>query len=178
MWNEAIHSLVFYFLAGLSILTAIAVVGSQRILRAALALAGVLICNAGFYVLLDFEFLAGVQVLVYVGGIVILVVFAIMLTSSVELVENHPSSHRKWIGALAASFFFLVTSSAFLSSDFPVDRNALRSIADVKLLGRKLLDYGAEGYVLPFEIISLLLLSVMIGGIIVARKAPQSEKKK
>lgn len=176
MWETSIQTLVFYFLAFVSIFSAISVVRSQRILRAALALAGVLVCSAGFYILLDFEFLAGVQVLVYVGGIVILMVFAIMLTSSVELVETHPLPHRKRMGLLAALGFFVLSAAAFLSTDFPKMPTERRIESEVSQVGRQLLDYGAEGYVLPFEIISLLLLSVLIGGIIVARKPPNKKQ--
>lgn len=174
MWNEAATTLIFYGLAFVSVLAALAVVRTPKILRAAMALAGVLICSAGFYILLDFEFLAGIQVLVYVGGIVILMIFAIMLTSSVEITEEEPALHRQFIGLITATCFFVVSAGVFIATDFSTFQGQRVPINDVVLLGRKFLDYSSEGYVLPFEIISLLLLSVMIGGIIIARK-PQAD---
>lgn len=176
MWDEAIKTILFYFLALISLFAASSVVRTPRILRAALALAGVLVCSAGFYVLLGYEFLAGVQVLVYVGGIVVLMVFAIMLTSSVEIVEDQPSPQNKRIGLLAAGVFFVAGVFAFTTTEFPTQDTVSPPTNEVSQLGKSLLDYGADGYVLPFEIISLLLLSVMVGGIVIARKSFSKEK--
>ena len=72
------------------------------------------------------------------------------------------------MGLISASCFFVVSAGVFIATDFSTFQGERIPINDVVLLGRKFLDYGSEGYVLPFEIISLLLLSVMIGGIIIA----------
>ncbi len=95
-----------------AILAALAVVNARRLLRAAIYLMGVLLASAGLYVMLGAEFLAGVQVLVYVGGIVVLIVFAIMLTRSADLLEDNPSLVRKLLGAVASIGFLLVTVAA------------------------------------------------------------------
>ncbi|MBU1636927.1 NADH-quinone oxidoreductase subunit J, partial [bacterium] len=121
-------------------------------------------------VLLGAEFLAGIQVLVYIGGIVVLLVFAIMLTSSFELLDDHPSALRRILGILTASGFFAVTALALLSTKFPVKAYHGEAISDVEKIGKSLLNYGPGGYVLPFEVISVLLLAALIGGIVVARK--------
>ena len=113
MINQAVTNLLFYVFAGLAVFFAIAVVSSRRILRAAVYLMSVLAMSAGFYVLLGAEFLAGVQILVYVGGIVILLVFAVMLTRSAELLEDKPSLTRKALGLLAAGGFFAMTVGLF-----------------------------------------------------------------
>lgn len=170
MWETS----VFYFLAILAMVAAVAVVTTLRILRAAIFLAGVLLCNAGFFILLGYEFLAGIQVLVYIGGIIVLIVFAIMLTSSMNLLENRPSRDRQFWGLLTSVGFFSIVVSALYATDFAVTTQTI-PIDEVSALGLSLLDYGAEGYVLPFEIISLLLLSVLIGGIIIARKTTSGE---
>lgn len=171
MLENGMSILVFYLFALLVVVASIAVVVTRRILRAAVFLAGVLLCNAGFFILLGYEFLAGVQVLVYVGGIVVLLVFAIMLTSSVEFAENRPSLRRKGWGFVAAGGFFIIVIASLKATPFPVATSG-KLPNEVVMLGHRLLDYGAEGYVLPFEIISLLLLAVLIGGIIIARKSP------
>jgi NADH-quinone oxidoreductase subunit J len=175
MLSHAVTNLLFYVFAGLAVFFAIAVVSSRRILRAAVYLMSVLAMSAGFYVLLGAEFLAGVQILVYVGGIVVLLVFAVMLTRSAELLEDKPSLVRKSAGLLAAGGFFAMTVTLFCLSDFPALREGALTGGDAPELGRRLLDYGPRGYVLPFEIISFLLLSVVIGGIVLARKLQPKE---
>jgi NADH-quinone oxidoreductase subunit J len=170
MLSQAVTHLMFYAFAALAVCFAIAVVSSRRILRAAVCLMSVLAISAGFYVLLGAYFLAGVQILVYVGGIVVVLVFAIMLTSSAELLDDKPSLVRKVAGLLAAGSFFVITVWMFYLTDFPARRAGILTGGDTAELGRRLLNYGPQGYVLPFEIISLLLLSAAIGGIVLARK--------
>ena len=126
--------------------------------------------------LLGADFLAGVQILVYVGGIVVVLVFAIMLTSSAELLDDKPLLLRKVLGVLAAGGFFVITVWMFYLTDFPARRAGVLTGGDAQELGRRLLDYGPQGYVLPFEIISLLLLSAAVGGMVLARKVnPKGE---
>jgi NADH-quinone oxidoreductase subunit J len=164
------HTIAFYALALVSITAALMVVSSKRIFRSAVALAVVLICGAGFYILLNYDFIAGVQLLVYVGGIVVLIVFAVMLTSSLESVEERPTTTRKALGLFSSLAFLTTAAVAFSETKFPLFDSSAAQPADVaSAVGRKLLDYGADGYVLPFEIISLLLLSSVIGAIVVAR---------
>jgi NADH-quinone oxidoreductase subunit J len=165
-----IHSALFFTFALCAVLLAIGVVTTRRILRAAVYLTGVLFCGAVFYLLLQVEFLAGVQVLVYIGGIVVLLVFAVMLTSSLELLEDHPSRMRRVTGLVGAVAFFALTAVALLHTDFGFLASPQRTESDVHEIGRRLLDSGAGGYVLPFEVISVLLLASVIGGIVVARK--------
>ena len=176
------HNVVFFAFALIAVLLAVGVVTTRRILRAALFLTGVLFCGAVFYILLQVEFLAGVQVLVYIGGIVVLLVFAVMLTSSTELLEDDPSRGRRFIGLTTSLAFFVLTAFALLNSDFGFLESPQRTESDVHEIGRRLLDSGPGGYVLPFEVISVLLLASVIGGIVVARKvrddAPNSEEAK
>ena len=170
MEAQAIANVVFYLTVAVSLWLAWAVVSSQRILRAAVALMGVLGASAGLYLLLGFPFLAGVQVLVYVGGIVVLLVFAVMLTRAQDLLEDHPSDLRHKIAVVAAGGFFGVHLWALRG--MPGSRPPRTSLpaSDTELIGRALLSTGENGYALPFEVISLLLLSAMIGGIVIARK--------
>lgn len=157
---------------------AVAVVTTPRILRAAVYLLVVLLAVAGAYVMLGAEFLAGVQALVYVGGIVVVIVFAVMLTSSVELREAPPPAWRRLLAGLAALGFFGASAAAVLQPPFAAPR-APTAPGNTSAIGEALLDYGPAGYVIPFELISLLLLSAAIGGIVIARrvqpaKAPAS----
>ena len=167
---QVVGTVLFYLFSLTTIIAAIAVVRTQRILRGAIYLAGTLVASAALYLLLGFEFLAGIQILVYVGGIVVVIVFAIVLTSSVDHMETHPSKYRQLLGLFTSALFFVSTSFAFATTAFSVKPEGSTSINNVSELGRKFLDYGPEGYVLPFEIISLLLLASMIGAIVVVCK--------
>ena len=170
MLSSAIQTLVFYLLAVISLTLAWSVVTGRRILRAAVALMGVLGASAGLYVLLDSPFLAGVQVLVYVGGIVVLLVFAVMLTRTTELLEDQPKRSRQVLGGAVATAFFLLSWHMLTAA--PLTGRVLSPLPknDVQAIGRALLDTGPNGYALPFEVVSLLLLTAMIGGIVIARK--------
>jgi NADH-quinone oxidoreductase subunit J len=173
MIGDAIYTLFFYFFSAFAVIFALAVTMSRRMLRAAVYLMMVLLASACMYVMLDAEFLAGIQVLVYVGGIVVLIVFAVMLTRSAELQLDKPPLHRKISAGLASLVFAAATVWIFGSSEFTLAQSGDMLPQDTtKQIGLKLLDYGKDGYILPFEIISLLLLAAIIGGIVVARKTP------
>ncbi len=165
-----INTFLFYLFSLMAVGLALAMVSTPRILRAAVYLMGVLGVSAGFYVLLQAPFLAGIQILVYVGGIVVLLVFAIMLTRSSELLEDAPSTSRKAWASGVATLFFATSFLVFLSTDFFPSSGQTRPVQETAELGRKLLDPGKQGFVLPFEILSLLLLAAVIGGIVLARK--------
>ena len=152
---------------------ALAVVSTKHIFRAAVYLMLVLIATAGLYLGLGAEFLAGIQVLVYVGGIVVVLVYAVMLTSSLELHETPPPVSRRLMAAVVAGGFFAVSAAAILSTPMPAAAPSPAILDATPAIGAALLDYGAQGYVLPFELISLLLLAAVIGGIVIARKAPR-----
>jgi len=174
--SDAVYTILFYVIASVSIVFAIGVTLSPRLLRAAVYLMGVLLMSAGLYVMLGAEFLAGIQVLVYVGGIVVLIVFAVMLTRSGQLQQDNPPLRRKILGILASAAFAMMTGWIGWTSAFAISKEAAVPAVNTEAIGMKLLDTGSNGYVLPFEIISVLLLAAMIGGIVVARKTPPCEQ--
>lgn len=164
-----LRTAIFYLLALASIVAAIATVTTPRLFRAAVYLASVLVTSAGFYLLLGFEFIAAIQILVYVGGIVVLFVFAVMLVSTTVFKEDLPPLSTRIIGLISATGFFVVTTTIFWLTSFRLSEPVVAE-DEVTMLGLKLLDYGPDGFVLPFEIISLLLLAAAVGGIVIARK--------
>jgi NADH-quinone oxidoreductase subunit J len=177
MINDAAYTLLFYFFAVFTIVFALAVTISRRLLRAAVYLMMALLAIACLYIMLDAEFLAGIQVLVYVGGIVVLIVFAIMLTRSAELQLDKPPLHRKISAGLASLAFAIMTIWIFRTSGFPIVKSDTTALPNnTEQIGLKLLDYGSTGYILPFEIISVLLLAAIIGSVVVARKTPPPEQ--
>ena len=174
MISQATVTVLFYAFAALGFFAALGTVCSRYILRAAVCLMCLLVVSSAYYLMLGAEFLAGVQILVYVGGIVVLLVFAIMLTGSSDLREPRPETVRGHAGAYVAIAFLISALSIFFGTQFAQSGGA--PVADTtSALGLKLLDRGADGYVLPFEIVSLLLLAAAIGGIVVARKTSASQ---
>jgi len=170
--SDAVYTLMFYIISFFAVALAVAVATSRRLLRAAIYLMGVLMMSAGLYVMLGAEFLAGIQMLVYVGGIVVLIVFAVMLTNSGQLQLDNPPLSRKLLGALAGAVFAAAVGSICFISKFAVSEATAAPADNTHAIGVKLLDTGAGGYIHPFEIISVLLLAAMIGGIVIARKTP------
>ncbi|MBI4597478.1 MAG: NADH-quinone oxidoreductase subunit J [Candidatus Omnitrophica bacterium] len=143
------------------IISALWVVTLRNLFRAALSLGLVLLGVAGLFILLEAEFLAFVQILVYVGAILTLVVFAIMLTAKRQLAANAPASRQQGPAAVAAVGCF----AALCSATAPLA--AARSSADaasLSSLGQGLM----TTLVLPFEIVSLVLVAAMVGAIAVA----------
>lgn len=165
-----LSEILFYALAIASAVFGVFTVLTKHILRAAVYLMTVLLFSAGLYLLLGAELIAGIQVLVYVGGIVVLLVFAVMLTRTEDLAEDRPSGLRKTLGAVAATLFFASSAVALkfspLGESLPLEGPA----PVIKDIGRALLDTGPKGFVVPFEVISLLLLAVLIAGVVIARK--------
>lgn len=161
-----------FILFGLMILGGgVAVVTSRNLIRAAGALVLSLFGVAGFYVLLEAGFLAAVQILVYIGAIAILIIFAVMLTR--RLTDGEETGvNVEWPYALVVA---LLTLAILVIVIVQVDVWPLQGQpempelpADVtKSLGQALLD--PAGYVLPFEIASVLLLGAMVGAIVIAR---------
>ena len=172
MIAEAAYTVFFYVIGFGVVVLSLCVIFTQHLLRAAVALMAVLVMTAGLYIMLDAHFLAGVQILVYVGGIVVLIVFAIMLTRSADLLEDRPTPLRLACGAAASVIFLSMSAAVFFATPFAVDTSSPPVPDDIRAIGRLLLDYGPKGYVLPFEIISLLLLAAVLGGIVIARKIP------
>ena len=171
-------NLLFWMLACMSALFAIATVTTRHILRSAIFLMFVLSATAGLYLWVGSEFLAGIQILVYVGGIVVLLVFAVMMTRSEDLLEDHPSWTRRILGGLGAGTFFAGTGTLLSNTPALIGENQGSLIVsppnhpalDLRELGRSFLDMGSQGYAIPFEVISILLLAVLIGSIVIARQ--------
>ncbi|MCK5124867.1 MAG: NADH-quinone oxidoreductase subunit J [candidate division Zixibacteria bacterium] len=156
---------VFYLFAFIIIASGIAVVTMRNIFHCALMLIFCLFTVAGLYVLLSAEFLAVVQVLLYVGAVAILMIFAIMLTSRLAGREVQLSNEQTFVGGFLAlvfalGIFYAVNATYFVPSDAVLGRE--NSLAIGKLLMTE--------FVLPFEVISVLLLAALIGAIIIARR--------
>ena len=165
----SLYLLMFYLFAAIIITFSILTVTSRKILRAAVYLLFVLVSTAGLYFWLNYLFLAAIQLSIYAGGIVVLIVFSILLTSQIS--DKFPKVKPvKSIMALAAAVTGAVVSiAAILQFNFPTQTKTVAD-ASLKAIGRAMLSYGNDGYVLPFEVITILLLAAMFGAIVIAKK--------
>lgn len=144
-------------------------VTSRKILRAAVYFLFVLLGISGLFFLLNFNFLAAVQLTVYAGGIIVLFIFSIMLTSHVSEKLEAVGKKKMAFSLVASAAGALVCISAILNYKF-ADVSNYEIDSSMKTIGMSLLNYGENGFALPFEVISLLLLASMIGAIIIAKR--------
>ena len=168
-------AVVFYILSVLILASALLAVTSGKIFRSAIWLLFSLTGIAGLYFWLGMEFVAAVQVIVYVGGIVVLIIFSIFLTQQSGKDLPAPAKARNIFSILAVCAGFVLTAALLRVYAFPPPA-AARSTAGVADIGAQLLSTKEHGYVLPFEVISLLLLAAMIGCIVIAMKAKPEDK--
>ena len=161
------ETVLFYILAALIVVFAIASVSSRKILRAVIFLLFVLISIAGIYFMIDYSFIAAVQLAVYGGGIIVLIIFAVLLVHHVELVLEVTPLKKKLIAGSLSAIGLGITLWAIYT--YPFQAASVDRTIEVKDIGFKLLSYGEGGFMLPFEVISVLLLAVMIGAIVIAK---------
>jgi NADH-quinone oxidoreductase subunit J len=158
---------IFYILAALIIVFAVASVSSRKILRAVIYLLIVLVGISGLYFMIDYSFLAAIQLAVYGGGVIVLFIFSVLLVHHVELELEITPLRKKIIAGVLSAAGLGISLWAVLTEPFAV-ASAPRSI-EVAEVGKTLLNTGEGGFILPFEVISVLLFAVMIGAIIVAK---------
>jgi len=161
---------VMFYLFGAMILTfSVLTVTTRRILRAAVYLLFVLISTAGVYFMLNYNFLAAVQLTVYAGGIVVLIIFSILLTSHLSERAVMAPFKQSIFSALATLAGATLTLMTILQFSF-VPNAGVDPQYNITDVGNSLVSYNRDGYALPFEVISILLLASMIGAIVVAKK--------
>jgi NADH-quinone oxidoreductase subunit J len=162
--------IMFYLFSATILLFALLAVTSRRILRAAVFLLFALVATSGFYFLLQYQFLAGVQLALYAGGIVVLIIFSILLTHHISHKFERPALMKVFFGLLVAVTGALITILSMLKHPFKAT-SALPIDTDMRVIGLQLMGTDKNGYALPFEVISILLLASMIGAIVIARKS-------
>tara|TARA_Y100000590_G_scaffold454770_1_gene602136 strand:- start:3223 stop:3711 length:489 start_codon:yes stop_codon:yes gene_type:complete len=156
---------VFWIVVGLTIGSAMLVVLSKKLVYSAYALLFTLFGVTGLYVFLWADFLAVVQVVVYIGGILVLIIFGIMLTNKITSVNISNTSVQKSIGSLILLIF--ITGLGFMVANTPWNVLAnSEPTQTTEAIGRLLM----IDYLLPFEAASLLLLGALIGATTLSRK--------
>ena len=155
---------VFWFIAALTIMSAAFVVINNQLIYSAVALLFTLFGVAGLYVFLWADFIAGIQILVYVGGILVLVIFGIMLTNKIRSVRISHKSMQQGVGGVVTLWLFIFLVFAMAQAPWALSA-AVEPIGTVRGIGILLL----TDFLLPFEIISLLLLGALIGAAVLSR---------
>ena len=159
---------MFYILSAVIVIFSLLAVTCRKVMRATIYLLFVLIATGGLYFLINYNFMAGVQLLVYAGGIVALIVFAVMLTEKIGDTIDAPSLPKMISASVLSILGAGVTILVLLEHPFKESSKDIGQ--DINTIGEQLLNYGEGGYVLPFEVVSILLLASMIAAIVVAKR--------
>ncbi len=173
-----VATVAFYVIAVMLVGSSLAVVLLRNIVHAALFLVVVFAAAAGVYILLNAEFIAIVQVLIYAGAITVLILFAIMLTHNSMARNSNPFSGQWWLAGLICSLLgvgiIFAVSSSQMALGSPASTVSLASAgADggtVVRIGQLLYSPFTYSYVLPFEIASIVLLVAIVGAIMIGRE--------
>jgi NADH-quinone oxidoreductase subunit J len=161
--TDVFSSIAFYVFGLVSVGGAIGMIGARRLVHSAIFLVVSFLGVAAIYLLAGADFLSGVQVLVYAGAIMILMLFAIMLTPG--QVEAATGAGQKLAAALVAGAFLVVTAFTLMGTNWPM----AQTVSDkptTDAIGQLVLNR----YVLPFELASVLLLAALVGAILIARE--------
>jgi len=156
---------VFWFIVLLTLSSAVMVVHSQNLVYSAIALLFTFLGVAGLYIFLWADFLAAVQVLIYIGGILVLIIFGIMLTNRITSVTiSHTSVQRSLGGVIVLVVFVLlglvITRTPWLQQVSEAPESTTATIGNLLMMD----------YLLPFEVASLLLLGALIGAAMLSRR--------
>lgn len=163
----AVHFGVYLVMA-LTVLAALGVVLLPNLFHAALALAGTLLGIAGIYAALGADFLAAVQILIYVGAVMTLVIFAVMLT---QRFGDKTIAHKNHLGlpAFAGAIVFLAAlSRVILATPWPQKAPGAQRVT-AAMLGHSLM----KEFIFPFEVISVILIAALVGALVVAKRTKE-----
>ena len=170
------NQILFLIFSGITLGSAVMVVSSRRMMHAALWLVLTLMGVAGLFALLESRFFTVVQVLVYIGAIAILIIFAVMLTQKVMVDTIAQLNHNYWAAFVAAAAFLggllWIISRWALSST--ITRTVPEGGENLAEFGKALVD--PNGYIIPFEMASVLLLAALVGSIYIAVDRKRREK--
>ena len=159
-------NLIFWFIALMTIISASIVVLSNNLIYSAVSLLFTLLGIAGLYVFLWADFIAITQILIYVGGILVLIIFGIMLTHRITDVTLSQSSNQQILGGGIILVIFLGLSYMILNTPW-LQNSAVEPQETIKQIGNLLM----IDYLLPFEVASILLLAALIGAALLSRSS-------
>lgn len=161
-----ITEILFYVLSALALISAIAVITSKNPVYSVLSLIVTFFCISGHYILLNAQFLAVVNIIVYAGAIMVLFLFVIML---MNLNKNTEPQKNKWLklaGAVSGGSLLLVLVAALRNTEAAMAQVKEGDIGLIQNLGKALF----TDFVVPFEISSVLFLSAMVGAVVIGKR--------
>jgi NADH-quinone oxidoreductase subunit J len=168
-------AVAFYYLAAVTIVTGVLAISLRSPVHCGLALVAMLIHMAGFFVLLNAEFIAAVQVIVYAGAILVLYLFVIML---LNLKSDERVFHKRYIGiglitiAIITQAAVLMLRSPFAGMTGEATPEVVLGVGQTKAIGIVMF----RDYILPFELIGIYLLAAIIGAIVLAKTPAASDR--
>ena len=160
--------IIFYLISAFILGAAILAVTGTKIFRSAIWLLFSLVGVAALYFWMQVEFVAAVQIIVYVGGVVVLIIFSIFLTHHSGSEMPKPPLKRILFSLLAVVFGFAFSYRIIAGHGFNAAANTKPFTVPVSAIGEQMLDTKKYGFVLPFEVVSMLLLAAMVGCIVIA----------
>lgn len=163
--------IIFYLISAFVLGTAVLAVTSRKIFRSAIWLLFSLVGVAALHFWMQVEFVAAVQIIVYVGGVVVLIIFSIFLTHHSGSELPKPPLKRILFSLLAVLFGFAFSYRIIAEHGFNALTTTKPFTVPVSAIGEQMLDTKKYGFVLPFEVVSMLLLAAMIGCIVIAIKS-------
>jgi NADH-quinone oxidoreductase subunit J len=169
--NDSLYQISFYLFAALAIVPTVMILAVKDVVRAAFLLLGSLAGVAGLYALLGADFIAFAQVLVYIGGILILLLFGVMLTNREPILLHRSPSHALMFPGLVGMAVFL---GALFYVVFAVEWREVPLV--VKPTSAELGDVLMTTFMLPFEVSSVLLLVALVGAAVIARRRGDSSE--
>lgn len=164
------ETIFFLIITLVAIISAILVITCKNPINSALSLIMTFFCLATYYVMLDAPFMAAVQVMVYAGAIMVLMVFTIMLLNiRVDATKKH--SHKLIIGSIIGFFtlinlIYVIAKSRAAIPTGPLSGDMIKQLGHTELIGREIF----TTFLLPFEVTSILLLTAIVGAVILAKK--------
>ena len=168
--NTIIYNVIFYILAFFVVISAAVVAFSKNIVRSAFAMMVTFLGIAGLFVLLSADFLAVTQLLIYVGGILVLILFSVMLSSRIKEIKISNLSVGYFSGGVIITLLVLLL--VYIGVKTPWQKlDAVGFEPSTSAIGNSLL----SNYLLPFEMISVLLLVGLIGAVVIARRKEDQE---
>jgi len=168
MLSDVIYSIIFYVFVLMVVGSAIIVAFSRYIMHSAFALLLTFSGVAGLYVFLAADFLAALQVLIYVGGILVLILFAVMLTHKISNVQLSNPVTKPWIAGPIALVILLGLIWIIIKTPWQVKAVPTESVGTTVEIGKAIMGT----YLLPFEAVSVVLLVALIGAAYLARPVP------
>ena len=168
--------IIFYIISAFILGTGLLAVTTRKIFRSAIWLLFSLISIAALFFWMQLEFIAAVQIIVYVGGIVVLIIFSIFLTQKAGNEMPKPVRSRIVFATLAVLAGFILSYTLIYQYNFQPASNQQFDVS-VNNIGSRMLSITEGGYALPFEVVSVLLLAAMIGCIVIAAPSKPSPVK-